>query len=439
MKFGLFLFRDHNMPTKRFGVSTFVAIVMVFGFISDIRSQIWEQANPTHRATQIITSDGKNIFSIAGHLFHSSDLGNTFTVIFPDASITGFAKGSTGIFYLSSPKGLDTTTDPVNGNWVMLPASNVPSVTALFVRASPSAPGADDIFAGSATGLWYRKSSDAVWQKLYDPGDGAPILQIATFNKNIYFRSGSSVFASHDEGSTWKNITPTTFGTITAIVTTSDTDLFIAVSGNPSSIVFHSTNSGNSFNGLRGVSFASHTIQALNANSKGDLYLGGGVRDDVNQDSITSGFAFRLLNNGSAWEDYSLGLPSSPPTPEIIALGFTSGGNVLASTDSAGLWRTLLPSGVSQVQNRIGIVLSQNYPNPASTSTDFSVFCDHTIKASLSVFDALGRNVLQIFSGELSQGTNFFKIDTKNLPNGMYFYGLECQEVILTKSFMITK
>jgi hypothetical protein len=366
-------------------------------------------------------------------------LGNTFTVLFPDAGITGFAIGSTGIFYVSSPKGLDTTTDPINGTWVTLPASNVPPITCLFVRASADATGEDDIFAGTASGIWYRKSNDTVWQKKHDAGDGAPILQIAALNKNIYYRTMTTAFASHDRGATWKSISPSTNGSITSIVTTSETDVYVAVSGNPNSLVLHSTDGGGTFNGPRGTSFSSHTIQVLVANAQGDLFLGGGVRDAVNQDSITQGFVFRFLSNGAGWEDYSLGLPSSPPTPEVIAMGFSSAGKVFASTDSAGLWRTVLPSGVRLQPNLSGIMLSQNYPNPANSSTEFSVTTDQEINASVEVFDAIGRNILQIANGNITQGTHFFTVDTKNMSNGTYFYRLQTPEIILTKSFIVDK
>lgn len=428
------------MTHRRFQIIIFILILgSLSGLRTEIHAQIWERANRTHRSTQITPGNGKEIFSIASRLFTSNDLGNTMVVNFPDTGITGFAIGSTGIYYFSSRKGIDTTSDPFNGNWVMLPSGDLPQVTALFVRTSADSPGEDEIWVGTAAGLWKRKLSETQWQKKHDEADGLPIMQIVGFNKNIYYRTINSAFASHDEGLTWKPIsTGITNGNITSIITTSETDVYVAVSSFPSSHVLQSVDAGISFNGARGTDFGSRTVKALVANAQGDLFLGGGIRDDFKQDSITQGFIWRFLKNGSSWEDFSTGLPSTPFS-EVIALGFSSAGKVFASTDSSGLWRTILPSGVRQQANQNGIILSPNFPNPVSSSTEFSVVNDHTIKASLAVFDAVGRNILQVLSGDITPGNHSFTIDTKGMPNGTYFYRLQSPEILLTKSFVVSK
>lgn len=428
------------MTTRSIRIIIIVLTVGYFsGLSSGLHAQIWERANRTHRSTQITPGQGKEIFSIANRLFTSIDLGSTMVVNSPDAGISGFAIGSTGIHYLASPKGIDTTSDPINGNWVMLPASNLPPVTALFVRASTDSPGEDEIWAGTASGLWERKSNETQWHKRHDAQDATPIQQIVAFNKNIYYRTVSTAFGSHDGGAVWKPIsTGITNGNITSIITTSETNVYVAVSGNPSSHVLQSVDGGLTFNGPRGTDFSSRTIQSLIANSQGDLFLGGGIRDDFNQDSISQGFVWRFLNNGSMWEDFSTGLPSTP-SPEVISLGLSAAGKVFASTDSAGLWRTLLPSKVSEQANLSSITLSQNFPNPANSSMEFSVFTDHTIKASLAIFDAVGKNILQISSGDISPGTHPFRVNTRNMANGTYFYQLQTPELIQTRSFIVKK
>jgi hypothetical protein len=375
-------------------------------------------------------------------LFNSGDLGNTLTVNFEDANITGFAIGSNGVYYVSSPLGLDTSLDPTNGSWVRVPAANLPPITCLFVRASVDSPGKDEIYAGSESGLWMRKSGEEQWQKKHDAGDGAAILQVAAFGQNIYYRTNKEAYASHDGGLVWKNISPTTFGDITAILTTSETDVLLAVSGYPSSAVFHSSDGGDTFNGPKGTNFSSRTIQALVVNPDGDLFLGGGIRDEVKQDSISQGYVFRFLHNGAGWEDYSVGLPNSGQSkfhPEVIALGFSSRGKVFASTDSTGLWRTLLPSGVDNIQLSTDIGLSQNFPNPVTYSTEFSVSVDHPVIASLDVVDALGRRVLLMSQGMLTPGIHIFTLNAETIPNGTYFYRLQTLNSIQTKSFVVSR
>ena len=74
-----------------------------------------------------------------------------------------------------------------------------------------------------------------------------------------------------------------------------------------------------------------------------------------------------------------------------------------------------------------------------SSVTEFSVTTDHLIKASIAVFDGLGRNVMQITRSELTPGTHFFSVDTKALSNGTYFYRLQTPETIESRSFIVAR
>ncbi|MFI5263234.1 MAG: T9SS type A sorting domain-containing protein [Candidatus Kapaibacterium sp.] len=434
------------MMSRRFLTTGFLLAGIFFSTeYSDLHAQLWENANKTHRSTSIIPVSGKVVFSLSNHLFFSSDLGHTFTVDDGSASggVNGFAIGTTGNFYFSAPIGLFSSpayTDINNENWMRIDSSNIPPITSLLVRAAPDFAAADEIFAGTAKGLWRRTTDTKTWDKLHDAGDGVAILQITAFNKSIYYRTLTTAWASSDAGKTWMSIaTSISNGNKTAIVATSDTDVYIAISGSSGSCqILHSIDGGNSFNGPRVLALSSHTINTLVVNSQGDLYFGGGVRDEGKPDSITQGYAFRALHGGN-WEDYSPGLPSGKPAPEIIGMGFGANGNIFAGTDSAGLWRSLLPSAVSQHSTQYGIALSANYPNPATSFTEFSVFTDHNIKASLAVFDALGRNVMQLSDGEITSGSHFFRVETSSLASGTYFYRLQSPEGVESRSFVVSK
>lgn len=428
------------MNTRSIRIGILLFALSSITVLSDLSAQIWQRSNLTHRSTQIIPGGGRVVFSIQDRLFRSADHGTTFTVIFPEAGVTGFSIGSTGMHYVSSAQGLSSTKDPVDSEWVKLTAADFPAITCLYVRASPDSPGEDEIFLGSAKGLWSRKSSSQAWQKKHDARDEAPILQVTAFNKNIYYRTSSSAYASHDGGETWKNITQTTFGKITAILTTSENDVYLAVSGNPSSNVLHSTMGGDDkFDGFRGINFSARTIQSLIVDGQGNLYLGGGVRDEFHLDSIKQAFVYRFPIGSFGWEDYSSGLPSSPPASEVITMGIGSTGKVYASTDSAGLWRTVLPNKVNAHADQNGIILSQNFPNPVTTTTEFSVSNNHTITGSIGVFDALGRKIIDLSNGALIPGTHFFTIDTKSFATGTYFYKIQTAESSETRSFVVSK
>jgi hypothetical protein len=71
------------------------------------------------------------------------------------------------------------------------------------------------------------------------------------------------------------------------------------------------------------------------------------------------------------------------------------------------------------------IELFQNYPNPFNPSTVISYQLLENSFITLSVFDALGREVRVLENGLKSAGSYSFTFDASSLSNGVYFYRLE--------------
>ena len=71
--------------------------------------------------------------------------------------------------------------------------------------------------------------------------------------------------------------------------------------------------------------------------------------------------------------------------------------------------------------------LQQNYPNPFNPDTkiDFSLGADS--KVTLKIYDILGRQVAEIFDGNLSTGTHRVNFNGAKLNSGVYFYRLEAK------------
>ncbi len=80
-------------------------------------------------------------------------------------------------------------------------------------------------------------------------------------------------------------------------------------------------------------------------------------------------------------------------------------------------------------------VLHQNYPNPffERTTIRFNVpnsqfHVNRTSDVLLKVYDAIGRDVKTLFTGELSPGSYEMKFDGNGLMNGQYFVQLQVGE-----------
>ncbi len=87
-----------------------------------------------------------------------------------------------------------------------------------------------------------------------------------------------------------------------------------------------------------------------------------------------------------------------------------------------------------------GYSLVQNIPNPSTTQTliEFSLPVRKAI--SLTVFNYVGEEVASLLDyEELEKGIHHVQVDVSNWVNGVYFYTLNNEEVVLTKQLVVLK
>lgn len=86
-----------------------------------------------------------------------------------------------------------------------------------------------------------------------------------------------------------------------------------------------------------------------------------------------------------------------------------------------------------------GYHLSQNYPNPFNPGTAISYELSTASHVSLKVFDALGREVANLVSGNKSAGLHTVNFDASSLSSGVYIYRMEAGNFIQTRKMMLIK
>lgn len=83
--------------------------------------------------------------------------------------------------------------------------------------------------------------------------------------------------------------------------------------------------------------------------------------------------------------------------------------------------------------------LSQNYPNPARTSTEFSYTLPEKSEVNMAIFDMNGHKVLELVNEVQDLGTHILKVDISGLAQGIYSCRLQSGRNFASKQMVIIK
>jgi len=97
-------------------------------------------------------------------------------------------------------------------------------------------------------------------------------------------------------------------------------------------------------------------------------------------------------------------------------------------------------NGIEELSYVNGMKMSQNYPNPAVSSTTLNYELEKGVNnLSLTIVDMTGRIVSEIKSGSKDNGKHSMDISTANLSSGQYFFILKSDQGALTQKFTVSK
>ena len=129
---------------------------------------------------------------------------------------------------------------------------------------------------------------------------------------------------------------------------------------------------------------------------------------------------------------------------DIFALAISEG-NLFAGLAYGSVWRRPLSDfGISAVVEKPSdihgeISLSQNYPNPATPTTNIEYSLVQSGNVSLKIFDLLGKEIAIFVNGEVSFGLHIAQWQPQGLPSGVYFYRLQQGNRFETKQLILTR
>jgi hypothetical protein len=87
----------------------------------------------------------------------------------------------------------------------------------------------------------------------------------------------------------------------------------------------------------------------------------------------------------------------------------------------------------------LGNTLHQNYPNPFNANTTIPWQLAQSSKATLKVYDLVGREVAIPVDEQRPAGKYETEFNAATLPKGVYFYQLKAGEMVQTRKMVLMK
>jgi photosystem II stability/assembly factor-like uncharacterized protein len=378
-----------------------------------------------------IASDSTNVFAgIGGGFFVSTDNGKSWNASVTYTNVTSFVFMDTSIIAGTLGDGVFLSNDHgINWTGINSDLQNK-EVLCLVVNGT-------NLFAGTQGGGAYLSTNAGKNWTTVSSGlpNQARVLSITVSGTNIFAGMWEDgVYRSTNNGKNWIQKNSGLAGVMDQKVNAfavSGTDLFAGTNDG----VFLSTNNGTSWSQTSvGIpySFSLYSLVYCFAVSGKNIFAG------------TSDGVYLSTNNGTSWTSVNSGLQNLDVTALCIA-----GTSLYAGTGTyhgwkGEIWRRPLSDMITDItdhHNEISsaISLHQNYPNPFSPSTTISFTIPSRSFVSLKIFDALGKEVSTLVSGDLDIGEHSYQWNASGLRSGVYLCRLQAGSFTATRKLSLLR
>ena len=157
---------------------------------------------------------------------------------------------------------------------------------------------------------------------------------------------------------------------------------------------------------------------------------GGGIQ--INDD-----FTFAVKQVGDSLFLYNLTMGQLINTVDISSLSYPHG--VLIDSPYVYIHQTTYYTDIKGEPNKILSYKLQVYPNPFNPVANIVYTLPERAVAEIRMYDVLGREVREIFSGEAEAGTHTQVIDGSSLSSGVYFIRFTSKNYADTKKVLLLK
>ncbi|MBE2217144.1 MAG: T9SS type A sorting domain-containing protein [Ignavibacteria bacterium] len=404
-------------------MKTILTIILTIIFSAQISEAQWESMDSGMGATDIRSFAKNNSGLFAGtcgnNVFFSTNNGlswNLNSFALQGRCFTSLAVNGNNIFVgiTGGPVGTEGAYLSTNNgtNWTLTSLNN------LFINVL--AVSGNSIFAGTDnSGVYKSTDNGANW--VQSGLNNRTILSMATNGNNIYAGTLSyGLYISSNNGANWVQTSINNMSV--ASIAVSENRIF---AGTTSNGVYYSSD-----NGANWIQTSLDTVTQVTS-----IIVNG---NNVFAGSFYSGFSVSN-DNGVSWVQKNEGLPNSTSIRRL----FIANDYIFAGTSGSGVFRRPLSEviGIHSISNEVPkeFSLSQNFPNPFNPSTNIRFEIAVTKSVELRVYDSQGKEIAQLYNGQLQPGTYEINWNGLNFPSGVYFYRLNAGAFSETKKMVLIK
>jgi photosystem II stability/assembly factor-like uncharacterized protein len=400
----------------------------------------------------------------AAGVFKSTDFGDSWFALnngLNAATVLDIHFDNNGILFTASwSNGLSISTDQ-GGSWEMI-NNGVTNVNFYSIISDDGG----TLYSGSERGAFRSTNKGENWQSITRPGNGFVFNLKKDKKDRIYALTyGSGIHRTTDKGETWQRIDHN-FNSAYIFGFETDRQDNLYVGGRGGGAIYKSTDDGNTWDKVyEGIPEA--VVASISISQNGDIFA-----------AIINEGILKSTDGGLIWEKKNIGLPNTKVRP----LNINNEGNIFTALYNEGIYKSV-NNGESWIEitgnmsltevrkivsykNELYLAtnesvwksnpdsltsvaeddvkpkeyfLSQNYPNPFNPSTTIKYSLAEAGRVTLSIYDLLGREVINLIDEEKPAGEYETTWNASSYPSGVYFMRMQAGEFSETRKVVLMK
>ena len=130
--------------------------------------------------------------------------------------------------------------------------------------------------------------------------------------------------------------------------------------------------------------------------------------------------------------------------PDTVCISIMMNIDINTGSVATSFMNTVLSNRPVSVQNistetPAGYKIYQNYPNPFNPETNIKFDIAAKSDVKITIYNSLGKEVQNLFSGNLLAGSYSYKWNAANFPSGVYFYKLQTENFSEVRKMSLVK